>query len=1051
MDITKSGNKASTTKLINGETINFGLFYLLGFLGFIIIKQVLKGTIFGLASSIAMPISFVLVALVLFILEKKYVFTHKVGTRLPRQILAVALRSVVDVGFYLIFDFVFVTILKMSSALPFIFAFAMILVFNYYFDKLVAFDSVAKAEDNKNGRIYKAFFSNRFVVLSMLVAFVGIMFVYLVFKLFPFGDYTVLRMDLYHQYGPLFVEFYDRITQHKSFLYSWQSGGGSSFLGNYFNYLSSPLSLLVFLFDREQVGYAISTLVVVKGLLSAGTFTYFIKKSLNRHSYASAAFGVFYAFNGYFLAYYWNIMWIDGMILLPLIALGIERIINEGKGKTYIISLALLMYCSYYMGYMACIFSVAYFLMYYFAHYSASDTYTKLPKKANIFKKITNSKFLTSGVRFGIASILTAALCACFLIPVYFILQSCSATSDTFPSAMTSEFDLLNMVSSHLAGLETTIRSSGDDVLPNIYCGILAVLLVPLYLVNKDIRLKEKVAYVLMIVFFVFSFDCNMTNFIWHAMHFPNDLPYRFSYMYVFIMLIMAFRGLMHIKSINYKDIMATGMGALLIILILQKFPTNKINNLSIYLSIGMVMIWTLVLLMIKKGHFSKLVIGVTILCMTFCEVIIGDSNSYLFTEEQRPYTANMQTYKNAFDYLKKTDKDFYRTELTYLDTRMDPCLYGYNGMSIFSSMAYEDYSQSQYSLGMFGNRINSYTYNTQTPVYNMMFALKYLVKSDESSDPSSEYYTKVYTTEDKRETEVYKNDYYLPIAFTASSNLENWDNSEGNPFDVQENLIDLAAGVSNVFIPVEYVSTEAFTVDCEDVTENGTYIYDGAGEDNYGTIDIDVRAVNDGNMFVYIACDSIENVNYYWDDEQESIYQNINEPYIKDLGYHNAGDIVTISLDLSGTDNDGAAFQIYAYNVDKNVLDSAYELLSLGQLNIEKYSDTKLEGTINAGFDGYLYTSIPYDEGWEIYIDDVKAKTFSLGQRRNMVADKEKVNSNCHLCTTIKQGEHKVKLVYKPKGQKYGLVISAGAAVVLAGFELFKNRRKLNKSKNSN
>ena len=168
-------------------------------------------------------------------------------------------------------------------------------------------------------------------------------------------------------------EYFDRIVEHKSFFYSLESGGGSSFLGNFFNYLSSPISLVVLLFDRKEISYAITTLVIIKGVLSAATFTYFLKKSLNSHCLASASFGVFYAFCGYFLAYYWNIMWIDGMIWLPLIALGIEQIINNGKPTLYIVSLTVLLFSSYYMGYMCCIFSVLYFIVYYFMHSSITD------------------------------------------------------------------------------------------------------------------------------------------------------------------------------------------------------------------------------------------------------------------------------------------------------------------------------------------------------------------------------------------------------------------------------------------------------------------------------------------------------------------------------------------------------------------------------------------------------------------------------------------------------------------------------------------------------
>lgn len=1025
MDITKSSNTIKATKYFNGETVNYSLFYALGLFVFFIFKQVLKGTIFNLAASTATLIPFVLINLALFFVEKKFVFSHDVSTKTPRQLIGYIFRCGVDFGFYKIFDFAFVEMLEMSKYLPFLFTVVIAFVFNYYFDRLVVFDATNDVTKSKNGKIFKIAYNNRFVLTSMAIALVSLLFIFIVFKLFPFGDITVLRMDLYHQYGPLFAEFYDRIVEHKSFFYSWQSGGGSSFLGNYFNYLSSPLSFLVFLFDRNQIGFAITALVVVKGVLSAGAFSYFLKSSFKTHSPASAAFGVFYAYCGYFLAYYWNIMWIDGMILLPLIALGIERIINNGKCKLYIISLAVLLFSSYYMGYMACIFSVLYFFMYYFAYNDPSDKINSINESKGFIKKALNNKFLVSAIRFGCSSIFVGAICAFFLLPIYYILQSCSATSDSFPSAVTSNFNLIDMFSSFLDGLETTIRSSGDDVLPNISCGMFAVVLLPLYLMNKDIRLKEKVSYVLMLIFLIISFDCNVLEFIWHAFHFPNDLPFRFSYMFVFIMLIISFRGLMHIKSIEYKDIVVVGLVLALVVMLYQKFPTNKISEFSIYTSIAFVIVWVGVLLLIKKGYATKFIIGATILCMTFCEIIISNSNSYVFTVENNDYTQNMSTYQEALKYIKDNDKGFYRTELTYLDTRMDPSLYGYDGMSIFSSMAYEDYSQSQYSQGMAGNRINSYTYNTQTPVYNMFYNVKYLVKNKDTISPSNDYYKKIHTTKDNAKTEVYKNNYYLPIAFATSDGIQDWDNSEGNPFEVQENLIDLATGVKNVFVPVEYISTEADTCTCSEVTENGSYEYYDNDADGYGTIEITLKNTLDSNLYIYVTSDAVDNVNYFWNNDADTEYQNIDEPFIKDLGSFKKGDTVRVSLDLSGTNASSSSFKIYAYNVNKELLDAAYELLSLGSMNVEKHTDTRIEGTIEAGYDGFLYTSIPYDEGWSVYIDGKKTTAFSIGES--------------NLCTTIKAGKRQIKFVYEPTGKKKGALISLCALIALAGVEITK------------
>lgn len=1007
-----------STKVFNGETVNYCTVYSLCTFLFLIIKQGLK-IAFSLQSDIAIIVSLAISFFVLFFLEKKFVFNKKAKNSYLKSIPLYIVRCCIDFGFYKICEFFFVSLLNLSKLLPYFISFFIFAFFNYYFDKLMVFNSNTNAKAINGGKLYKLFYNNRFIVLSAGLAFISIMFVYLAASVFPFGDNTVMRMDLYHQYGPLFAELYDRIIEHKSFLYSWESGGGSSFLGNYFNYLSSPISFIIFLFDRKQITFAITTLVAVKGILASTSFSYFLKKSLNSHNYASATFGVFYAYSGYFLAYYWNIMWIDGMILLPLIALGIERIIDKSKPATYIISMVLLFFSSYYMAYMTCIFSVLYFICYFVSNYTFYDTLKDIDKKEkNIIKKAYNNRFINRGVVFAFSSLLAAALCACTLIPVYFILQSCSATSDTFPHAFESYFDIFDMLSSHLAALETTIRSSGDNVLPNIYSGILSIILVPLYFVNKDIRIKEKTMYLLMLLFFVFSFDNNQMNFIWHAFHFPNDLPFRFSYMYTFIFLIMAYKALQKIKSIRYQDIAIVGMVWIAIILLFQKFPTNKISEITIYTSLGFVIAWTGILLLIHKGHLSKLVIGVTIVSIAFCEVMIADSNSYEFTVDNSDYVSNYNDYTDSIKYIKDNDDSFYREELSYLDTRMDPCLYGYNGMSIFSSMAYEEYSQIQYSLGMFGNRINSYTYNTQTPVYNMFYGIKYLIQTTDSVVPNPSYYEKQYTSK-KGNSEVYLNKYTMPIAFETSNFIKDWNATEGNPFEVQEDLIDKACGVSDVFIPVKYVSTDCYDVDCDTVDDNGTFFYTkDSADQSYGNIDLTIKPKQKGNVYVYITSPDIENVNYSWEEYESTKYQSISEPYILDLGVFDNDEEIVISLDLNGTSNESSYFEIYAYSVNDEVLDAAYEMLNYGALNITDFNETTISGTMNAGYDGFIYTSIPYDDGWQIYVDNQKVKTFDV---------------NNQLATTIKQGEHTVKLKYTPKGQKLGLAITGGAWVVLA------------------
>jgi uncharacterized membrane protein YfhO len=160
---------------------------------------------------------------------------------------------------------------------------------------------------------------------------------------------------------------------------------------------------------------------------------------------------------------------------------------------------------------------------------------------------------------------------------------------------------------------------------------------------------------------------------------------------------------------------------------------TNKMDTKTIYFNIILIAMWTALLLIICNKKLSKNVISLGLIFVLLCEMSLSIACAIPFSQKQTEYVKNYDTYREAISKTYDYDDSFYRLELSELNTRMDACLYGYRGMSTFSSMAYEDYSGQQYSLGMFGNRINSYTYYTQTPVYNMFYSLKYIMKTEES------------------------------------------------------------------------------------------------------------------------------------------------------------------------------------------------------------------------------------------------------------------------------------------------------------------------------
>ena len=1030
-----SANIPKTNKFINGETVSYTLMATVSLFILFSIKQILKVFI-GIGVTPSCIIAFLVASIVSFIIERKYVFGKKILSSNIKQIIFFVIRIAVNFGFYKLAEFGFFNMLDMPISFAWFIAIVTSFLFNYVYDRTLIFDCGYDAVSVKQSKTYKIFYKNRYVFLTTVLATACIAVIYVIFSVFPFGSITVMRMDLYHQYGPLFAELYDRIVEHKSLLYSWNTGGGSSFLGNYLNYLSSPLSFLIFLFDKEDISYAITFIVAFKCILSATSFSYYLKKSFNKDNYFLSAFGILYAFSAYFLAYYWNVMWLDAMIMLPLIALGIEKIFKTGDIKLYTVSLVILFFANYYMGYMCCIFAVLYFFVCFINTYSNDGKLNEnaVYEKKYSTKALMNNVFINRGVKFAFASIIAALICAITLVPVFMILKNSSATSGTFPQTFKSYFDLLDLITSHFALLETTIRSSGDNVLPNIYTGILTFILLPLFLVNNKIKLKEKATYVVLIIFFVFCFNNNCAEYIWHAFHFPNDLPYRYSYMYSFIIAVMGYKTILNFKGIKVKDIAYTGLAIISFVIICQKFLTNKMTNSTIYATIIFVALWCGFLFLLKNKNAQKKTVSFVLVTFILCETIISSIVGLPLNQDNKNYKENYKTYTVAINYIDNKYSGFYRTELCYLNTRMDPAYYGYNGISVFSSMAYESYSQLQSSLGMQGNKVNSYTYNTQTPVYNMMFNIKYLIQTDVSLAPSSNLYKKIYTTSDKK-SNVYESKYNLPIAYCVNSKIDDWVTDEGNPFEIQSDFVKLATGYSNLFKPVEYNSTDFDAVSGDDVTENGTYWLEKSdSSSNYGTETVSLSPTIDGNLYLYVKSSDLKTITVN-SEKVSDITQSMEDAYILDLGYHNKGDEVLVSLDASKMESESTSFDFYCYTADDTVVKNMYNSLTGNSLNVESYSDTTIKGTVKAKENCYLYSSIPYDDGWSVYVDGKKAETFEIG--------------GTLLAIELTPGQHKIEYKYFPVGFLYGIIISAVTVFGLCVFYIYnKSSLKLNKSK---
>lgn len=857
----------------------------------------------------------------------------------------------------------------------------------------------------------KLFFSsNAYIFLSFGISALIMTFIYFIYKMVPFGDITILRMDLYHQYGPLFSELYTRLTEGKSMLYSWYTGLGSSFLGNFFNYLSSPLSFLIVFFGGANITEAISFFILIKSALSSAFFCFFLKKSFGRQGYGEAAFSVLYSMCGYFLAYYWNVMWLDGMVLLPLIIVGLQAIIREKKWILYTVSLAVLMFANYYIAMMVCIVCVLYFVVYFFSTYSAEE---------NGIGKL----FFGRGVTFALSSLLAGGLSAASLLPTYFALQSSSATGGTFPDKFKMYFSFFDFLANHLAAVTPTIRSSGDDVMPNVYCGIIVLILIPLYLFAKSIPKREKLCSLAMLGVLYISFNFNMLNYIWHGFHFPNDLPYRFSFVYSFFLLTMAYKAFSHLKDFTMKEIGVTVLGVFAFIVIVEKLGSKNVTDNTIIISVVFVILYALILLVYKSKKLTMKAFTGFFLIAVFLELSIATPDLYNIDQPKANYASDKPIVSAVIDKIQTDDPGFYRLEISDSRTHNDPAWYGYNGISTFSSMAHEKMAYLSDQLGMDTNRINSYRYRPQTPVYNAMFNLKYLLSKSIINDPdlytikfaSGQYY-------------IYENNYPLPVAFAVDNGITDWDILPTDPFRIQNDFIQKATGDSSLMplTELEIISIEGSNCSLSNVSNSmGSHSFTVSDSGQTATVNVYLKTVPNQHAYLYVKSSELSSVSIKSsriDDTKE-----ISEAYVIDMGYYTSAE--TIEVALHTKDSQSGSMIFYAYGTNSADMKAAHSKLAQGGLNVTQYTETKLSGDITVQNDGILYTSIPYDKGWSCTVDGQQAELIAIGDA---------------LCGfEITAGQHHIELEYRAQGLQLGLIISGAALLALILLILLSRRPK--------
>ena len=385
-----------------------------------------------------------------------------------------------------------------------------------------------------------------YLALAFLIPFLLMFFAFKVAGVSPFGSKQILVTDLWHQYYPFFVDFHDKLQHGGSLLWTWKSGGGTNYIALMAYYLASPLNFLSILVPADSLREFLYIITCVKIGLAGFFYALFLKITFKRTDMTITAFGIMYALCSFIMGYYWNIIWLDTIALLPLVITGTFALLRHGRFKLYIISLALSILANYYIGLFTCAFILLVSIGYCIVEYKGVKD------------------ILRQFVKMAVCSVISIMMTAVMVLPTYFALGYAYASDNHFPSAFAinigSPADLsgvLQAIGKIIANSVAFTEPTSKEGLPNIYSGVIFIFLAILFMFCSKIKKRERIFCGGLLIFFILSFIIRQLDFIWHGFHFPNMLPHRFAFLYSFVLIYMAFRVFMNIDSIRLSNVIS--------------------------------------------------------------------------------------------------------------------------------------------------------------------------------------------------------------------------------------------------------------------------------------------------------------------------------------------------------------------------------------------------------------------------------------------------------------------------------------------------------------
>ena len=763
------------------------------------------------------------------------------------------------------------------------------------------------------------------MLIPLLVTFLG----FIIIKVWPFGDGTVLIIDSLHQYLPFYTDFHEKLVHHESLFYSFSGGLGYNFWGTYAYYLASPLNLLIVLVPTANVGDFMDLMILLKIGLCGGIFSWYLHKCRPQERFLPLVFGTMYALGNFIIGYYFNLMWLDSIAFVPLIMYGIELITRGKKGWVYGLSLFYALWCNYYIGFMLCIFSCLYLLV-CFAQREGMNT----------------GRFVRRSLKFAWYSLLAGGCASVVLLPAYRTLAASeSMMSNSFPSRLKFYTDFLSMFIAHFAA-EHPINISDSQVGLNAYCGCAVLILVICFALDEKIRLRRKIPYLLLTALLFMSVTVNYLNYMWHGFHTQNGLPNRFAFLYVLMLLILCFDVMEDLRTMAVWKLLLSGLlplGLSLFAVAARKTDWETYGAWN-YLTPLFLLIYLAAILILRASKVSRRMISFVLGVLMMAEACVHGIYGIIYNENvtRSIYLKDQASYKNLMK--EQGDTDFFRAEIDSQRMRNVAMFAGAHSTVLFNSTMQESVTDFFDRMGIEA-RTNKNGYNGVTRLFNDVFGIRYVLSSNGRADTLYQF-PKI---GGDGNLDLYKNDNALSIGFMTNAELRYWDPIDNDPIGNQNEFVQLATGLDDLYVLDR-------TVEAKDGEENQVKIPEGK------------------QVYVYLP-DRIKTMKVVTPEYSRNYTTYTDHLYTMNAA--GGSDIASFTCDLKETQTGESA---KVYTCSDADYEAVREVLAREQLQDVEVTGSSLTGNISVSKSGILLLTVPYDQSWTVKVDSEKITPLKIG-----------------------------------------------------------------------